>query len=56
MKKRTVKPITFEAVTLAEPVDKVLWDNALDIIARLIVKQCKEEEQLAKTSEKGKCD
>lgn len=39
-------PVKFEAVQLAEPVDKLLWEQTLDQVARWIVEECLERERL----------
>lgn len=44
--KKMKKPIEMVGVQLAEPVDKALWDQTLDMVARLIIEECLERERL----------
>jgi hypothetical protein len=50
------QPIKFEAVCDAGPVDKVLWDQHLEMIAEWVLKECIEAEkrEVALAGEKGK--
>ena len=51
-KKNMKKPIEMAGVQLTEPVDKALWDQTLDMVARLIVEECLERERLESAPEK----